>query len=394
MKKINLTASLNNFSVINKEFMKSTAIICYAGDNRNHSSISKDAINHAIPSLDFIPVVAEFKGEDFGTHGGRLVIEDDSIKYEQTTKPYGVVIPNTARFQSLPDIRGEMVEYLVADCFLWYERYPELQVLREGELNNQSMEITVNDGFMRDDGYYEIKEFNFSALCILGKNVEGCFEEASMHTYTKNDFKNDYQLMINAFERYINSNKEVNQTMNEDDVIIEEQNMVKVDAQNNTLEENFNHNEKVVVESQEVVEEPVNYELIIKDCETKLNDKDSEISNLNTELSELKEKFSLLENEAKELREFKVSSETEKVKEEKETVFKEFSVGLTEEEIKPVRDEAENLTVSEIENKLNAIFSKKNLEKLKSESANFSKEPDAMITDIVRKEGSKSRYAV
>src|SRR5690554_7442615 len=68
--------------------------IAYAGKNRNFSIISKETFEKMIPSLYGIPIVGEWKEEkeDFGTHGGKIEISDEGIKYIETTKPLALWI--------------------------------------------------------------------------------------------------------------------------------------------------------------------------------------------------------------------------------------------------------------------------------------------------------------
>ena len=72
----------------NKQFALTDILLCYHGKNRNYSKISKEVINNALPSLYGIPIVGEFiykEGEeDFGTHGGKIIIDSEGIKFERS----------------------------------------------------------------------------------------------------------------------------------------------------------------------------------------------------------------------------------------------------------------------------------------------------------------------
>jgi len=83
---------------LNPQFSLCDVLVCYHGDNRNRSSISKEVIDNALYSLYGVPIVGEWfepAGEgsegDWGAHGGRLILDDKGIRYEETTKPFGFV---------------------------------------------------------------------------------------------------------------------------------------------------------------------------------------------------------------------------------------------------------------------------------------------------------------
>ena len=190
----------SSFEVLNSEFTKAKAYILYYGENKNKSRLSKETVEAAMPSLFNTPVVAEFveKKEDFGTHGGKIIISDEGIEFVQTTRPYGLV-PESA----CP--RWEMVEdkeYLVADIILWSGRYAELEKTIM-EFSNQSMEINVMEGsYLQAEQMYDITKFEFSALCLLGQSVEPCFEKAKVVAYGLDEFKQETDEMFKKYKEF------------------------------------------------------------------------------------------------------------------------------------------------------------------------------------------------
>src|SRR5699024_2677753 len=100
-------------------------------------------------------------------------------------------------WENITEEDGTVNEYLHTECFLWTARYPEAEKVLEGN-SNQSMEIYVSSGKSRDDGYYEIDDFEFSALCILGSEIEPAFESAgfSQFNYNEEKFKKEFNLMV------------------------------------------------------------------------------------------------------------------------------------------------------------------------------------------------------
>ena len=210
--KFDAKIDVKSFEVLNSEFTKAKCYIMYTGENRNGSIMSKETVEAALPSLQNIPVVAEFiikdGGEaDFGSHGGRIIIDNEGIRYEQTTVPYGVV-PESA------NARWEMVddkEYLVADIILWTGRYEDLEVFSEDNMRPQSMEITPLTSEETEDGLFQINSFEFSALTILGSDVEPCFEDAKIETYSLDGFEDTFKEMLEKYKKYLNSTDEPEQ---------------------------------------------------------------------------------------------------------------------------------------------------------------------------------------
>lgn len=209
-KTLRFNAILEDVEKINPLFSKANIKVLYHGLNRNNSNIDKSVVEDAIYSIYNIPIIGEFleDKDNFGGHGGKIEITDQGIKYIETTKPYGVV-PSDAKvfWQTITDENGEEKEYLIVEgAYLWTGRYPELEDLL-GNFYNQSMEIEVSKGeFKKIDGkdVYDIQEFAFSALCILGIDkdgegeVEPCFEDSTIIAYSldKNSFKKEFNQMI------------------------------------------------------------------------------------------------------------------------------------------------------------------------------------------------------
>jgi hypothetical protein len=185
----------------NSEFIEGTALIAYTGDNRNNSDITKEAFEDALPSLGLIPIVGHWISEkqNFGAHDVTIEWAGNNLILKSNTVPYGVVKQiHNAEWVDIEE-GGEVHHYLKADIVLWYGRYsePVQKVIDTGA--NQSMEINITSYKEKENGNIEIDGFEFSALCLLGRdidengvkgeeNVEPCFESASV---TVNQFKAD-----------------------------------------------------------------------------------------------------------------------------------------------------------------------------------------------------------
>lgn len=202
-------AKITDVEPVNPLFSRCKIYVMYTGANRNGSYISKETVEKALPTIYNIPIIGEFSEaiDDFKGHGGKIEISDDGVKFIKTTKPYGVV-PESA-VASWETVDGQ--EYLVLEgCYLWTGRYEEAnKVIEEGK--GQSMEIEIVDGaFNKATNVYEIKEMIFSALCILGDDVEPCFEGASIVAYSldKESFMAQFKEMLAELKQFTLSQEE------------------------------------------------------------------------------------------------------------------------------------------------------------------------------------------
>lgn len=223
MDRINFNALIDkeSFEQLNDEFTKAKCTIMYSDLNRNNSSMSKEVVDNALYSLYNIPVVGEWKesNEDFGTHGGKIEIDDQGMRYIDTTKPFGLVPEScNPRWEMVEDEDGNTQEYLVADIILWSGRYPELEATIDS-YSNQSMEILVHDGKYTDDEVFVVDKFEFSALCLLGKDVEPCFEEAKVVAYSIDEFKKSLFELKAEYEKYQAINEETEAVIETQDIV-------------------------------------------------------------------------------------------------------------------------------------------------------------------------------
>lgn len=206
---------------LNPQFSLCDVLVCYHGDNRNTTSLPKKVIEDNLYSIYGIPIVGEWiyklDGTDeksWGSHGGRIIIDDNGIHFEQTTKPFGFVskeATDNASWVTITEKDGHTQnEYLkLSGCILWTDRYEESKTILD-ENFGQSMEIEFKKGHYRDDHYYEAEEFVFSALCILGTDCEPCFESACIgRHYELDSFKKEFALMLDEYKKSTNEpNKE------------------------------------------------------------------------------------------------------------------------------------------------------------------------------------------
>ena len=212
---LNQSIELINITPINPLISKCQIKVCYVSDepNRNNSIINKETgrkLANSIPGSPIVGFYNESKG-DFEGHNKMIEIAGGEFKIKDTTRPYGFVDLNAkVWFQKFMD-DGVEHEYLMTEGFLWTGQYPECQrVIDKG--NNQSMELdenTLNAHWAKNEkGEYQffiINEAIMSKLCILGENVEPCFEGAAV---TKVQFSFDEELKQSWFS-FMNQMKEI-----------------------------------------------------------------------------------------------------------------------------------------------------------------------------------------
>lgn len=225
---------------LNKQFALVDILLCYHGENRNRTSMSKEVIESALPSLYGVPIVGEYiylddGSKDFGSHGGKIILSDKGIKFEDTTKPYGFITKDAvdnAKWVTITEKDGfTQHEYLeLKGCIVWEKRYEEVSSLLDKNYG-QSMEISINAGHEDKNGYYVIEDMTFSAACILGSNPDGtdvipCFESACIgRHYELDSFKQEFSLMLDEYKKLNESatavhDKETNNKPNKEEKVI------------------------------------------------------------------------------------------------------------------------------------------------------------------------------
>lgn len=189
-------SSINDIVERNKSFDACTLRVMYTGRNRNRTSISKEAVERAIPTLYNCPIVCNYNVEEdkIGGHDVDFVKTRNGIKMVNLTDAVGV-IPEGAEYRwETVDDNGTEHEYLVVDGILW-KRSSAYEKLKRDGISGQSMEINVNSG-KSVDNIFEIYSFDFTAFCILGEDVEPCFESADIETFSLDVYKTRFEHMM------------------------------------------------------------------------------------------------------------------------------------------------------------------------------------------------------
>lgn len=372
--------------------------VLYVGENRNRSYISKEVAIEMANSLPGCPIVGYYKEnvQDFDEHSERVIIDNDGIKFQCLTTPYGFVAPDAkVWFQKFDDTDefGNTVtrEYLMTTGYLWTGQFEECQrVIKQG--NNQSMELYEDslDGYWAKNNktgveLFIINDAIFSKLCILGEDVEPCFEGS---TITKPDVSTSFSKVDDNFKRTLFTMMEElkyalqgGEKMEDNTVVVEEvkdnvatdfvkeeDKKEKSDSEENqkTTEDKKDYSQKEdekdekskCAKKEEDKEEPKD-EPKDESKEEPKNEDDKEddkkkYSLLETQYNDLVKKFSLLEQQNSELLAFKSNIE----KKEKEDLIASFYM-LSDEDKADVVANIDKYSKDDIEAKLSVICVRK-----------------------------------
>lgn len=370
---------------INPLMSKCEIKVLYLGENRNRSYISKEVATEMAKTLRGAPIVGYYKEEkdDFADHGEQIIFDDEGIKFNCLTKPYGFVSPDAQvwfqEFEDTDDFGNKIKrEYLMTTGFLWTEQFEESKrVIEKG--NNQSMELdektldghwstNVNNGME----FFIINDAIFSKLCILGEDVEPCFEGATItaptvsKTFTKVDdnFRQTLFTMMQDLKfaleggknMEIEERKEIEENTLEETASVEESSMETIEE----VEENTGEDNSVsdIVEDETPSEELTNenseedsIDTTIEENENSLEEEASEESSISIdEYNLLKNSYDELTEKYNELVAFKDAIELK----EKESLIDSFYM-LSEEDKKDVKENINKYSKDEIEAKLSVI---------------------------------------
>ena len=369
--------------------------VLYLGENRNHSYITKEVATEMAKTLRGAPIVGYYRDdkEDFRDHGEKIICDDEGIKFECLTKPYGFVAPNAKvwfqKFEDTDDFGNKITrEYLMTTGYLWTGQYEEAKLAID-EGRPQSMELDENtlDGHWSTNNntgmdFFIINDAIFSKLCILGEDVEPCFEGSSITapevstTFTKmdEDFKKTLFTMMQDLKHALKGGYEMElkdenvetevttevapnqetvettETAVEEEVVVTEENNSTEDIANSIEATQSNEEETTVAE-----EESANNEVAETDTDnTTVEEEAKDYSLLEQELETLKANYAEMETKYQELVAFKEAVDNEK----KDALINSFYM-LSDEDKKDVIENKSNYSLEEIESKLCVICVRK-----------------------------------
>lgn len=322
---------------INPLMSKCEIKVLYIGENRNHSFITKEVATEMSKTLRGAPIVGYYKEEnqDFRDHGDQIIIDEKGIQFNCLTKPYGFVSPDAEvwfqKFEDTDDFGNKIVrEYLMTTGFLWTGQFEEAKLaVEQGRPHSMELDEDTLDGYWSENvntkmELFIVNDAIFSKLCILGDDVEPCFEGSSV---TAPNVSANFSKVDDNFKQTLFS------MMQDLKFALEGGNMAKVDE-----EKKDKTNETVENKTDKTTEE-------VKDTETKKDNKEEEDKKKNYTKEDKKEEDNPVPAEDKKPEEKKEETKTpaEDKKEE-------------EEDKKDKKDYA--LMYSELETKYNDLSAK------------------------------------
>ena len=383
---------------INPLMSKCEIKVFYLGENRNHSYITKDVATEMAKTLRGAPIVGYYKDskEDFADHGEKVTFDDEGIHFECMTRPYGFVAPDAKvwfqKFDDYDDFGNSVTrEYLMTTGYLWTGQYEECKSVVEGDGKPHSMELDEEtlDGRWSENiktgmDFFIINDAIISKLCVLGDDVEPCFEGSSVTapkvsaSFNLDDgFKQTLFTMMQDLKAALEGGNKM--SLDENTVVTPEADVAP--NTEDTFTEGTDNVDNIVqndaTENQENIETPVTEDFSKKEedeekktkCQKEEEDdssddkKDDEededkkkFSALSAEHEALKAQFSELQKDYQALIAFKNEVESAK----KDEMIKSFYM-LSDEDKKEVVDNKDKFTLEEIESKLSVIFTKKSL---------------------------------
>ena len=354
--------------------------VFYLGENRNGSFISKDVAAEMAKTLRGAPIVGYYKKDkqDFADHGQQMVWDDTGIHFNCLTKPYGFVSPVAKvwfqDFQDQDDFGNSIVRtYLMTTGFLWTGQFEEAQQVLQDEGKPHSMELDEKSlqgqwskNIKKDMDFFIINDAVISKLCILGDDVQPCYEGSSIApsqvntSFTlDNKFKQTlFKMMQQLTEALeggtmadIKEKNLLNEKVEEDVTDIN----TSVENPSATFEKKEEEKEDKQQTAKDTEENGGANDNGNKEEEDKEKDKKDKYSLLEKRFEQLQSKYDSLESELTQLREFKLNAENQ----EKDNLINEFYM-LSDEDKKDVIENKTKYTLDEIKSKLAVIcFEKK-----------------------------------
>ena len=403
--------------------------VLYLGENRNQSYITKEVATEMAKTLRGAPIVGYYREdkEDFRDHGEKIIFDDEGVKFECLTKPYGFVAPDAKvwfqKFEDTDDFGNTVTrEYLMTTGYLWTGQYEEAKLaIDEGRPQSMELDSETLDGHWSTNNktgmdFFIINDAIFSKLCILGEDVEPCFEGANVTapqvsaTFTKIDdnFKKTLYTMMQDLKFALEGGQ--NMELEERSVETEEVVATEVveDSAAATVEENSVENDNleqsVSTETQDSIEAAQSsQEEYVKSEEDKKEEEEDESDTnkddteedtsedddddkekkkdyelIEKELEETKTAYVALEEKYQALVEFKESVDNEK----KDKLIDSFYM-LSDEDKKDVIENKSNYSLDEIEAKLSVICVRKKVNFDLDDTSKSEEKVEDSVKDVI-----------
>lgn len=372
-----------NSPMENSGFTLCRARVFYTGLNRNGSYIDKEFAESFIATAIGCPVVGlwDYEKKDFTDHSP-----------SDRKRAYGF-IPEDPKFawETSYDYDGVEREYASFNVVLWTKAFEEANDIINHPLSMEINPDTINGSFMIINGEYCFKftSAEMLGICVLGYNVEPCFEGASFLSVDdmrefKRLFKIDKQQALLSYNTKNNKGDTSMEEKEKEMTPVEEFAAVRDDELDEQAEqeaaavpEEEAPVDTFTVEEQDVKDEEVNEEVPevfskneepdpkkeeIEVFQNQITELEQINKNLNDKIDELETKISNLEQINFALKEYQEN----KIKEEKQKIMSNYTEVLTEEELSGI--DMTKFSIEDLNDKLAAMAYRK---LANHDSANF-----------------------
>ena len=207
-------------------FTKVRIWLMHLGENFNGSVFEQNVVDQAIPTLEYIPIVAFIEenksGEkDCSNHRYVITKDDKGIRRKYMGNAYGVVMSsedNNAHYEERLCDDGQTRTFLVIDGLIWNMFEDSSDIMNRDLIKNQSMELwddgTSIEGYEDEDGLFHFTKFSFRAACILGNDYEPAMINSTVEVqFTMSDFVKNIQSELN--DKFTTFTKMVNEKTNQ-----------------------------------------------------------------------------------------------------------------------------------------------------------------------------------
>lgn len=333
--------------------------VLYLGENRNGSYFTKEVVDNMINTLGGVPVIGHYDAEkkDFLGHGDLRVIvtEEGEVETKKVGPvPYGFIPLNPRTWwEKHVDKDSVEREYLCTEAYLWTGRYDELSILKENK-NNQSMELNPETSIgqwtdMETGCWYVFTQAEFIGLCILGQDVEPCFEGAGFTSNFALDtsFAEKLSAMKEELQFALNDYKK---TEEKDD---EEEEVFETDDENEDLEDIEPTEEElrqIEKEEQELDLEDLNIDSSIDDPNEEYYAQiKKDFLNSQLELAQIKKDYAKLEAENANLKKQLKQYEEKELNDKKFKLLEEYSSYIPQDKLEEIKANISNYDLKELD---------------------------------------------
>lgn len=225
--------------------------VMHDGLNLNNSTFFKEAIDLAKDTLKNKPILGYIKkGEgnddaDFAGHEMELVSTNDGLKVVYLERPLGTV-PESNNYSIQMDDDGR--SFVHCRGYLWKEYLNDgYEILQNNPKKSVSMEITVDDYDINEDGSLNIIKYRYLGITILGDDVlpgmdgaemsvVGQFEKNSNALYSK--MENLNKSLELHFSKELKESIKGGENLKKEDILVEKD-MEQIELEDATEEEVF-----------------------------------------------------------------------------------------------------------------------------------------------------------